>query len=243
MIDEQKFHDPAPAFLDQRRIRAHAHAIADVLRARNLRTRDPVDDRHSIDAKLRFAIGSELGHAHLDQTHPAIAGRAEFFVIAVTRNKNAGLRAGLDHPRAFRKLMPHAIDLDVEHWHVDWLIVHQIIPLAPAFSQPGSRVSGTVGISCSSNSREVYSGGNGGGTGLVARAANSSGNFFTKLWVGHAHASPKAQMVRPAILSATVVRVLGSCTTPPPSNMRSVIFFIHNEPSRQGVHWPHDSCA
>src|ERR1039458_522529 len=111
-----------------------------------------------------------------------------------------------------------------------------MIPLAPAFSQPGSRVSGRVGIcSCLSSSCDVYSGGNGGGIGLVAREANSSGNFCTKLCVGHAHASPNAQMVRPAILSATVVSVLGSCTTPPPSNMRSVIFFIHNEPSRQGV--------
>src|SRR5438552_17295468 len=103
---------------------------------------------------------------------------------------------------------------------------------------------GTVGISSFSiSSLGVYSGGRGGGGGLAARAANSSGNFSTKLCVGHAHASPNAQMVRPAILLATVFNVFGSCTTPPPSNMRSVIFFIQSEPSRHGVHCPQDSCA
>src|SRR5882724_3504100 len=103
---------------------------------------------------------------------------------------------------------------------------------------------GTVGIDSSSiNSSDVYSGGGGGGTGFWARVANSSGNFSTKLCVGHAHASPNAQMVRPAMLSPIVFSVLGSSVTPPPNNIRSVIFFIQSEPSRQGVHWPHDSCA
>src|SRR6185369_11665841 len=83
------------------------------------------------------------------------------------------------------------------------LLIHiQIVPFAPAFSQPGSRAMGTVGIDCSSiNSSDVYSGGRGGGTGFWARFANSSGNFSTKLCVGQAQASPKAQMVLPAILS------------------------------------------
>src|SRR6059058_2385166 len=112
------------------------------------------------------------------------------------------------------------------------------------FSQPGSCAMGTVGIdSLWINSSEVYSGGRGGGSGFCARAANSSGNFSTKLCVGHAHASPKAQMVRPAILSPMVFSVLGSSTTPPPRSMRSVIFCIQSEPSRHGVHWPQLSCA
>src|SRR6516225_9002216 len=121
---------------------------------------------------------------------------------------------------------------------------YQIVPFAPAFSQPGSWAMGTVGIDCSSiNSSGVYSGGRGGGMGFLARAANSSGNFSTKLCVGHAHASPNAQMVRPAMLSPMVFKVRGSSVTPPPFNIRSVIFFIQSEPSRHGVHWPHDSCA
>ena len=119
-----------------------------------------------------------------------------------------------------------------------------IVPFAPAFSHPGSCAMGRVGINSSSiSSSGVYSGGRGGGTGFRARAANSSGNFSTKLCVGHAQASPKAQMVRPAMLSPTVLSVFGSSTTPPPRNMRSVIFFIQSEPSRQGVHWPQLSCA
>src|SRR5206468_12446800 len=60
------------------------------------------------------------------------------------------------------------------------------------------------------NSSGVYSGGSGGGTGFLASAANSSGNFSTKLWVGQAHASPNAQIVRPAMLFAILVNVRGS---------------------------------
>src|SRR5690242_19747391 len=67
----------------------------------------------------------------------------------------------------------------------------QIVPFAPAFSQPGSWAMGTVGIDSSAiNSSDVYSGGRGGGLDFCARDANSSGNFWTKLCVGHAHASP-----------------------------------------------------
>src|SRR5205814_7097241 len=83
-------------------------------------------------------------------------------------------------------------------------LIHQILPAAPAFSQPGSRGRDVSVIVCSViSSSGVYSGGIGGGTGFRERAVNSSRNFSTKLWVGQAQASPKAQMVRPAMLSAT----------------------------------------
>src|SRR4029077_848429 len=119
-----------------------------------------------------------------------------------------------------------------------------IVPFAPAFSQPGSCAIGAVGICSSSiNSSGVNSGGNGGGNGFRARAANSSGNFWTKLCVGQAQASPNAQMVRPAMLSPMFCSVFGSPVTPPPNNMRPVIFFIQSDPSRQGVHWPQLSWA
>src|SRR6266699_2755696 len=115
----------------------------------------------------------------------------------------------------------------------------QIVPAAPAFSQPGSWARGAMAIFSSSiNSPGVYSGGSGGGIGFLARSANSSRNFSTKLCVGHAHASPNAQIVRPDMLSPMVLSVFGYSVTPPPSNMRSVIFFIQSEPSRQGVHLP-----
>src|SRR5262245_472202 len=78
---------------------------------------------------------------------------------------------------------------------------------------------------------------------LRAVARNSSRTLATKLWVGHAQASPKAQIVRPAMLSATLLRVSVSCSTPPPWSIRSVIFFIQRDPSRHGVHWPQLSCA
>src|SRR4029434_3902426 len=111
-------------------------------------------------------------------------------------------------------------------------LIHTV-PGVPAFSQPGSWASDTMGISSSAiSSSGVYSGGRGGGTGFCARWANSSGNFSRRLCVGQAQASPKAQMVRPAMLSATFLSVAGSCVTPPPDNIRSVIFFIQSQPSR-----------
>ncbi len=170
----------------------------------------------------------------------------------------ASLRARLDHARAFRKLMPHAVDLDVEQWRgwVCWAAIifsnrhrapararesdydheheHEVSFLNRSFRAgffPARivRHRNVFGISSFSiSSSGVYSGGSGGGTGFLARAANSSGNFSTKLCVGHAHASPKAQMVRPAMLSPIVLSVSGSSTTPPPRSMRSVIF-LHPE--------------
>src|SRR5207244_3089491 len=54
-------------------------------------------------------------HSHFDQTHPAIPRRAQFLVVAIARYVSAGFRARFDYACAFRKLMPLAIDLNVEH--------------------------------------------------------------------------------------------------------------------------------
>src|SRR5260370_23084423 len=116
VIDEKEFHHPPLAFLHQWRICAHTHSFSDILRARNLRARYPVDYRFAIRPQLGFTIGAHFRHSHLDQTHPAIARRAEFLMITITRDIIAGALAGFDHARAFRKLMPDAINLDVEHW-------------------------------------------------------------------------------------------------------------------------------
>src|SRR3977135_1027111 len=64
MIDEQKFHDATATFLDQRRTRAQANAFGNILRAANLRTRHPVDDRLTIGAQLKLPVGP-----HPRQTH------------------------------------------------------------------------------------------------------------------------------------------------------------------------------
>src|SRR6266542_1169932 len=114
MIDEEKFHYTALTFLYQRRIGASRHAFGYVLGAGNLRTRYPVYDRFAVGTELRFAIRAEPREAHFDQAHPAVAGRTELFVIAVARHITAGFLACLDHACAFRKLMPHTVDLDIE---------------------------------------------------------------------------------------------------------------------------------
>ena len=116
MIDEKKFHHTALAFLHQRGIRAHAHSFGDVLRARNLRTRHPVDRWLTIRAEFWLAIGTEFWKSHFDQAHSAITRRTELLMITVARHITAGLLTRFDDARAFRELMPHAIDLDVEQW-------------------------------------------------------------------------------------------------------------------------------
>src|SRR5437879_13793708 len=116
MIDEKKFHHTALAFLHQRGIRAHAHSFRDVLRARNLRTRHPVDHWLTVRAEFWLAIGTEFWKSHFDQAHSAITRRTELLVITVARHITAGLLTRFDDARAFRELIPLAIDLASYYW-------------------------------------------------------------------------------------------------------------------------------
>src|SRR4029077_13688224 len=67
MIDKQKLHHPALAFLDQRRICPYAHTVGDILGAGDLGTRHPIDHWFAVGAELRFAIRAHFRHADLDQ--------------------------------------------------------------------------------------------------------------------------------------------------------------------------------
>src|SRR5262245_5485123 len=122
MIDEKEFHHAPLAFLHQRRVGPDTHSFGDILRAGDLGSGHPVDDRFVVRAKLWFAIRSESWKAHLNQAHSAIAGRTEFLVIAIPRYETASLFAGFDDTSAFWKLMPHAINLDVQElWRWSWI--------------------------------------------------------------------------------------------------------------------------
>ena len=59
---------------------------------------------------------------------------------------------------------------------------------------------------------------------------------------GMAAASPKAQMVRPMMFSATLSSKSMSDGLPCPVSMRSTMRDNQPVPSLQGVHWPQDSC-
>ena len=115
MINKEEFHHAALAFLHQRRICPHAYSFGDILCAGNLRAGQPVDQWFAVSAQFRLMIGTESWESHFDQTHSAIARGTELLVITVARNITAGLLACLDNPRAFWELMPHAVDLDVQH--------------------------------------------------------------------------------------------------------------------------------
>jgi hypothetical protein len=116
MINKEEFHHAPLAFLHQRRICAYAYSLGDILRAGNLRAGHPVDQGFAVSAQFRFTIGTKSWESHFDQTHSAIARGTELLVITIARHITAGLLACLDHARAFWELMPHAIDLDIEHW-------------------------------------------------------------------------------------------------------------------------------
>ena len=126
MIDEQKFHYPALAFLHQGRVRANGYPFRHVLCAANLRTRHPVNDRVAISAEVRLPIRPEPWKPHFDKAHPTIAGRAKHFVVAITRHENPDLLARLNHACALRKPMPDPVDLDVEHLNCR-LVRHDLI--------------------------------------------------------------------------------------------------------------------
>jgi hypothetical protein len=115
MINEEEFHHAALAFLDQRRICPDPYSFGDILRAGNLRAGQPVDEWFAVSAQLRFTIGTEPWESHFDQTHSAVARGTELLVITVARHITARLLACLDDARALWELMPHAVDLDVQH--------------------------------------------------------------------------------------------------------------------------------
>ena len=73
------------------------------------------------------------------------------------------------------------------------------------------------------------------------RLSTSERMWGMRPWIGHAAASPSAQIVRPSTsVSSRSMSISRVC--PRPSAKRSIMFIIHVVPSRQGVHWPQDSC-
>src|SRR5947208_14389059 len=114
MIDKQKFHNSASAFLRQRRVGPDSHSFGYILRTGNLRARHPVNGGLAIGAEFRFPIRAYLRHAHFDQTHPTIAWRTELRVITVPWNVGADLGTGFDQARALWEPMPDPVDLNVK---------------------------------------------------------------------------------------------------------------------------------
>ena len=124
VVDQQKFHHPVAAFLDEWRRGAHAHSLAHFGRARNFRLRSPGDFGPSIRSQHGLAVGSHLRASGLDETHAAISRRAEFRMVAIVRNEFSALHAGLDHARALGELLPFPVDLHIDHCHWSCRIAH-----------------------------------------------------------------------------------------------------------------------
>src|SRR5204863_6812896 len=74
-------------------------------------------------------------------------------------------------------------------------------------------------------------------------ASKSARNLVKNPSIGQAAASPSAQMVLQQIPLATLAIRSMSPGSPSPRATRRQTRASQPEPSRQGVHWPHDSCA
>src|SRR5271167_2229147 len=70
---------------------------------------------------------------------------------------------------------------------------------------------------------------------------NSSLYLGTKLLTGIERLSASTQIVLPSMLIAMLIRRSRSAILPRPASRSTSSFSIHPVPSRQGVHWPHDS--
>src|SRR5690606_31712416 len=77
---------------------------------------------------------------------------------------------------------------------------------------------------------------------LLIMAANSWRKCLSMARTGMAAASPSAQMVRPMMFSATLSSRSMSAGVPSPRWILSTRRQSQPVPSRQGVHWPQDSC-
>ncbi len=116
VIDEKELHDAFAALFHEIAGGADAHIFADGIRAGDDGAGNPADDFIAIPVPLRLLAGGGTGgHAHLDEAHAAVARRAELRMVTIVGDRDLRLAAGLDHAGAFGKLVPNAINLDVDH--------------------------------------------------------------------------------------------------------------------------------
>ena len=116
VVDEEEFHHALAAFFDEFAGGADAHVFGNRVGAGDDRARHPADGFVAVFVPLRLLAGRGAGrHAHLHEAHPAVSGRTELRMVTIVGNDGSRLAAGLDHPCAFGKLVPDAVDLDVDH--------------------------------------------------------------------------------------------------------------------------------
>ena len=116
MVDEEKFHDTLAAFFHQLAGGADPHVFRDHIGARDHGAGQPADGLVAVSVVGRFlARGEAGGHTHLNHAHAAVPRDGELGVVAVIGNVALDGAAGFNHPGAFWKLIPSAVDLDVYH--------------------------------------------------------------------------------------------------------------------------------
>src|SRR5690606_24487040 len=186
-----------------------------------------VDDHPVVDR--RGARGHEGGAPRslaLDQTHAAHAHGGHALVPAEPRDVGPLVLGGLDQQLAGGHLVLHPVDGDRDR--IDHLALGRH-SLTPAWA----RLRGK------------------GQPPFLTWASTSSRKYSLRAMTGETADGPSGQIVvilggqlRPTLIpSDTAMSRSRSIALPCPSSIRRRIISIQVVPSRQGVHWPHDSWA
>ena len=116
VVDEEKLHHPFAAFFHQFTGGADTHVFGDGVRTGNGRAGHPADRFVAVFIPSGFLAGGRARrHSHLHHAHPAVSGDGELRMVAVIGHILFHRAAGLDHPGAFGKLVPNAVNLDIHH--------------------------------------------------------------------------------------------------------------------------------
>src|SRR5690606_34505731 len=157
--------------------------------------------------------------------HAAVGGDRQLVVVAEARDRDAGLVGGMDDHRALGRGELDAVDEDGD-------VVRRQVRVHGLRAHAATCLRTTVPSRSSSTRKRPF----------TMRYSNSPQKWRRKPCIGHAAASPKAQMVWPSICPAAARSMCRSSTVAVPSTTRLTMRYIQPVPSRHGVHWPQLSC-
>ena len=160
-------------------------------RSRLIRKLDRENFWSAVVVRRWFAVrAGPSGHGDMHEAHSAVAGHRQLGMIAVMGNLDAGMLAGLQDRGRLRLALP--VRRGARHLHCAAIHFHRD-GVNCRFCPIGCHRYFVVASPLRLAKRASSS---------APRFSKSSRNLSTKLITGQAHASPKAQMVRPCMFCA-----------------------------------------
>ena len=199
MIDQQRLEHRLAHLPGFRAASVNLHSRHDAARAADDPTRCPrlVRELHrenfqrAVLGHRRLAVrAGPPRHGDVHEAHPAVAGHRQLGVITVMRNLDPGVLAGLQDGGRLRVALP--VGGGARHLHGAAVHFHRD-GFDCRFCPHGCHRYLVAAFPLRLAKRASSS---------APRCSKSSRNLSTKLNTGQAHASPKAQMVRPWMLCA-----------------------------------------